>query len=116
MALTTCTCSSRHLESRTFHFTNMGNPLIDDIGAHTNDNSGRENGLSEEFTPQTNPTCKTLQNDLARVHTIIRNTKTDVLNSMNTGLDDINKILTDPEEGVIPRLSSLEQSNSSYNT
>ena len=94
----------------------MGNPTIDDTGVSTNDNSGKENGLPEEFTPRTNPTCKTLQQDLARVHAIIRNTKNEVLNSMNAGLDDIKEILTDPQEGVIPRLSSLEQSSSSYKT
>ena len=113
-----CISLGSHFELCYLCSENMGNPNPHDTiisgSDHSEDNSGKENGISDEFFPRANPTCKSLQQDLARVHTIMCNTKADVLKSMNKGLDDINELLTDPQEGVIPRLSSLEQSTSSY--
>ena len=75
------------------------------------------------FVFRTNPTCKTLQQDLANVHNIIRNTKDEITTSIaqvqtstDAGFVNITNLLTDNNNGVIPRLNQLETLTGSYKT
>ena len=96
----------------------MGNPHLDDIdptakeltGVDPKDNLAR----LDEFQLRTNPNCKTLQQDLAKVHNIVRTTNAEILKSVTEGYEALTKILTDDKEGVFTRLKSLEQSTSTY--
>ena len=93
----------------------MGNPTGDDsdqLGRDTlKDSQIKDNVNIDEYFSRPKPTCQTLQQDLMKIHAIVRTTKTEVLNSMNTGLDDI---LTNPDTGVLCRLSALEESSAPY--
>ena len=76
---------------------------------------------NEVFTFRPNPTCKTLQNDVANVHNIIRNTKNDITMSINgikvsmdSGFSDLTELLTNVDTGVIPCLQHLETASHTY--
>ena len=80
--------------------------------------TGKDNDV---FTFRANPTCKHLQQDIANVHNIIRNTKNDITTSidgikesMDTGFDDLTKLLTNDITGVIPHLQNLETETRAY--
>ena len=83
----------------------MGNPTEDDSGSTAG-------GEVEEFTPRTNPNCKSLQKDLEKIHILLSSVRTQVTN----GLDNVDTLLTDTVEGVIPRVSALETSSKHLTT
>ena len=84
----------------------------------SNELTVKDNGI---FTFRPNPTCKTLQNDVANVHSIIHKTKNDITTSINgikvsmdAGFSDLTELLTNGDTGVIPHLQRLETASSSY--
>ena len=78
-------------------FSIMGNPTEEDAAS----TGGADN---EEYIVRTNPTCKSLQKDLERIHTLLNTVRSQVVE----GLDNVNMILTNDVDGIVPRLSSVE--------
>ena len=91
-------------------FTIMHNPADDDTWSESNDSSAV--GEMDEFIHRTNPTCKSLQKDLEKIHTLLGKLRSDV----TTGLDELTEILTKDIEGVLPRLHALETTQKSHDS
>ena len=96
----------------------MGNPCLEDMDPtvkELTDVDPKDNvACLDDFQLRANPTCKTLQQDLAKVHNIVRVTNAEILKSVSDGYEALTKLLTDSKEGVYTRLKSLEQSTSTY--
>ena len=96
----------------------MGNPHIDNTDPNVTtligvDPKDHVTPL-DEFKARSNPTCKNLQQDLEKVHNIVRNTNAEILSSMNKGFAALTKLLTDDNDGVISRFRALETSSKTY--
>ena len=96
----------------------MGNPHLEDMDPTAKELTGvdpKDNiAHLDDFQLRANPNCKTLQQDLAKVHNIVRVTNAEILKSVSNGYDSLTKLLTDNKDGVYTRLKSLEQSTSTY--
>ena len=91
-------------------FTIMNNPTDDDTRSEFNDSSAV--GDMDELIHRTNPTCKSLQKDLEKIHSLLGKLRSDV----TTGLDELTEILTKDIEGVLPRLHALETTQNSHDS
>ena len=83
---------------------------------HEEDNESLKDasdGDTMEVVHRTNPTCKSLQRDLEKIHTITKTVKADIKH-MSEGLDDLNTILTNDEDGILVKLDSLQTSSNQH--
>ena len=82
----------------------------EDMRSESNDPSAV--GEMDEFIHRTNPSPKSLQKDLEKIHTLLGKLCSDV----TTGLDEVSEILTKDIKGVLPRLHTLETTQQTHDS
>ena len=69
--------------------------------------------VDDEFVSTDRPTCKSLQKDLEKVHTIVRKVKGDVTRLI-TGLEELNDVLSAQTEETIKRVTVVETKSDNH--